>query len=78
MRNVLFAIIGSVLFVLAAGPATSNAPVQIKPAQNAVSAPQKEGIQLAQRGRCRAFGVTNKCRPRWDRRSKSCVCPGAT
>ena len=35
-------------------------------------------IQLAQRGRCKAFGETNKCKPTWDNRSKSCVCAGAT
>jgi hypothetical protein len=34
-------------------------------------------IQLAQRGRCKAFGETNKCKPTWDNRSKSCVCAGA-
>ena len=76
MRYLLFAV-SSILFVIAAGPATSNAPLQINPAQSVLPAPHKADIQLAQRGRCRAFGQTNKCRPIWDRRSKSCVCPGA-
>ena len=39
--------------------------------------PSEESIVLAQRGRCKAFGETNKCRPIWDNRSKSCVCAGA-
>ena len=37
----------------------------------------EEPIVLAQRGRCKAFGETNKCRPMWDNRGKSCVCAGA-
>jgi hypothetical protein len=78
MRYLRFAIIGCFLFVLTATPAPANAPVQTDPAQSTVSLAKKEGIQLAQRGRCRAFGQMNKCRPVWDRRSKSCVCPGAT
>jgi hypothetical protein len=46
-----------------------------RPEQRVISA--QENIQFAQRGRCKAFGQTNKCKPTWDRRSKSCVCAGA-
>jgi hypothetical protein len=76
MRYFTLVVFSSFLFILSAEPATSNAPAQINPPQSTVSAPQKEGIQLAQRGRCRAFAKTNNCRVAWDRRSKSCVCVG--
>ena len=39
--------------------------------------PGEESIVLAQPGRCKAFGATNKSRPIWDNRGKSCVCAGA-
>lgn len=34
-------------------------------------------IQLAaQQGQCKGFAQTNKCKARYDRRSKACVCAG--
>ena len=58
----------------AAVPTTSGA------ASKSINSEQRIGeepVVLAQRGRCKAFGETNKCRPMWDNRSKSCVCAGA-
>jgi len=76
MRRFRILALSTILFALTAGPATSNTGAGQSDRATWSSA-QENGIQLAQRGRCRAFGKTNSCRPLWDRRSKSCVCAGA-
>ena len=64
------------LFALSfVGTTISSANTSGASEQRGVSA--QENIQLAQKGRCKAFGETNKCKPTWDMRSKSCVCAGA-
>ena len=60
----------------AAVPTTSGAASKSVNSEQRIQ-PGPEPIVLAQRGRCKAFGETNKCRPIWDNRSKSCVCAGA-
>ena len=62
-------------FLLTTVPSMGAVAVQVDPMRHSV-AHEKGGIQLAQRGRCKAFGETNKCKPRFDQRTKSCVCPG--
>ena len=61
----------------AAVPTTSGAASKQSINSEQRIQPGPEPIVLAQRGRCKAFGETNKCRPIWDNRSKSCVCAGA-
>ena len=56
-------------------PTIYNATTSGGPTPRVISI--QESIQIAQRGRCKAFGETNKCKPTWDNRSKSCVCAGA-
>jgi hypothetical protein len=63
------------LFALSiAGTAISIPTTGARAEQRVISA--QENIQLAQKGRCKAFGETNKCKPTWDMRTKSCVCAG--
>ena len=67
------------LFALTAVPAVSGAAAgrQLTNSEQRTLSVAQESIQLAQRGRCKAFGQTNNCKPIWDRRGKSCVCAGA-
>ena len=71
----VFAAFFCLIAATAAVPTTSGAAS--KQSINSEQRIGEEPIVLAQRGRCKAFGETNKCRPIWDRRSKSCVCAGA-
>jgi hypothetical protein len=64
------------LFALSVGPLIPNVTANGAGPEWRVVSTQMNN-QLAQRGRCKAFGETNKCKPTWDNRSKSCVCAGA-